>query len=744
MGSSCRSLLCHPFQILAILVLAIGLSACGSDGSDGKDGKDGAPGEQGPPGEAAFDPASVDPFTPDLDLSGTVSVNNGTVTIHFFLTDEDGDGIDVLEDGTGYTMRIYVSEYVPNPDPAPANPDYEGGGIWTQRISERGTPTEGDMPGTLTLVDAATGEYTYVCATQLAVPASGNVFRATVRTRWRETIDGERVYFAYPANGSNDFLENGNPVPAGAGTMPVSNEACASCHGQFVVADPHIGHGGGYTEATTCVHCHNYDYQVTQGHGDAEAVLPFMIHTIHNAGDLPALGEDFSEVTYPQEISTCTKCHSGADAPDADQAYSVMSQANCGSCHTNVDFTGGGTHPAANDGECGTCHRPGGLAPYATEVHNDNIVVPPENVSEYAVDIAMTAPANTTHYVDGETPVVTVTLRNTQTDAAEDPNGTALAYDANQSPQENTSDGQLHVANLFVYGPRSNAVPVLTTNSTTDGGAQQGHSLFLADEGGTPTADARVVTDATGYKYQLQDVAGLEPGTYMVRFEGEDYGTPGAGSTPEYWTASSNLITFQVGTADEQHKVSGDACTNCHGDTIMHLEGAHPHHAPFDTDYCLACHDLSDNYGDYIGNRVHAVHKASITGDLHASVGSRDWSEVTYPQAPNNCANCHTDPNAETPVWRDPNEIACGGCHGADPDANPVIYPDAEQDQVYMEAAAANHMKAMGGTFIAGTTNPYDPDYVVRSCIVCHGDGGIADPFVTHQLKNFPPPEDPT
>jgi hypothetical protein len=54
-------------------------------------------------------------------------------------------------------------------------------------------------------------------------------------------------------------------------------------------------------------------------------------------------------------------------------------------------------------------------------------------------------------------------------------------------------------------------------------------------------------------------------------------------------------------------------------------------------------------------------------------------------------------------------------------------------------------MEQQGGTFDPNTTNPNDPDYVQRQCIVCHGEGRIADLFVTHDLVNFPPAveEDP-
>jgi hypothetical protein len=351
-------------------------------------------------------------------------------------------------------------------------------------------------------------------------------------------------------------------------------------------------------------------------------------------------------------------------------------------------------------------------------------------------------------YIAGEAPEVTVTLS---------PRGgtPAVDYDANQDAVGDT-DGVLHEADLYIYGPRANAVPVLATDTKDAPGGivgptpTQGHNLLLADELAVPNPDALVTTDATGYKYQLLPIpADFPAGTYMVRFEGLDIGVNDANDNNQiepalgeyYQTASTAVITFQVGTDVVDAKVSGDACTNCHGDTIMHLEGAHPHHQPFDTDGCLGCHDLSENYGNYIGNRAHAVHSASATGDAHPTGGPpRNWSHVTFPRPANNCRTCHTNSAAAVPVWRDPNEVACGGCHGTQPIADPALYPDVDAEDLAKEVAAAVHMREMGGILPpdATTTNPDDPAYVPRQCIVCHGEDRIADTFVTHGLINFP------
>jgi len=728
-----------------LIITALALAGCGGD--DGATGAAGAPGADGTDGEPAVALADIVALNPVLDLSNTVSYNaaDETLTIHFFLTDGEGNGVDVTTNA--YEMRVYVSELVPG------DPGSGEGDAWNQLFNERGTPAAGSaLPGTLTLVNAATGEYTYTCDNTL--PASSNVTRVTVRARWRETIDGTRYVFANPVNTSYDFLQSAPSTElAASGADMVTTAACETCHGARI---GDVGHGGGYTQVKTCNHCHNANYMTVANGLSPDADLAHMVHRIHDAGMFDDLDHgdpaDFSHVTYPQHIYACAKCHTG-EAPNAEVAFNVPTRKNCGSCHADTVFDMDGlahSHSGgvqADDSNCDTCHVPGGtggaLAIPGTEhtsitalnpLHFDfdagDVINDPDNVSEFAVTITMDPPDNGTHYIAGvdTPPLITVTLADYETG---DPVPSAFYTDpasADGVSPDGAGNG-LTATNLYVYGPRADAVPVLTTNSTTDGGTQQAHALFT---GGT---DTQVETNGDGFKYRLLDhFDQLEPGTYIVRFEGEGYGAVDA---DDYHTASSTVITFQVGTAEEEHKVSGDACTNCHGDTIMHLEGAHPHHAPFDTDHCLGCHDLSGNYADYIGNRVHAVHRASVTGDLHLTGGlPRDWSEVTFPQEPNNCRICHTDTTAATPVWRNPNEVACGGCHGTDVDATTAKYPDADPDRIAQEAAAAVHMENMGGTFDATTLD------VTRQCIVCHGEGRVADLYETHDLINFPVSED--
>ena len=78
--------------------------------------------------------------------------------------------------------------------------------------------------------------------------------------------------------------------------------------------------------------------------------------------------------------------------------------------------------------------------------------------------------------------------------------------------------------------------------------------------------------------------------------------------------------------------------------------------------------------------------------------------------------------------------LACGGCHGSRPAADPASYPTAEQDQVTAEVAAAQHMKQNGGsTDPAVAPTPF--------CLVCHGAGMTADLYDAHkpiQYRSLP------
>jgi OmcA/MtrC family decaheme c-type cytochrome len=778
--------------LAAASVLALALTGCGGGGGNNNSGGTAPPSTasgvfiEGDPGSAITlptDPTAIVGKNAVLDMSQTASFENGKLTVHFFLKDEDGNGISLTKNSCYF--RGYVSQLTTE-----TGPDDPGLG-WHQVDNDSANSGELDtLPGLLTVIDGTAGEYSYTfaddgntgrheyagggIAAAMADPA--NTLRATLVTSCSVEIDGEGYVIVNPANGSYDF-STGDPGTelSDSGAEIVSSAACFTCHGPTLAGVNDAGletDHGRYTEVKTCNQCHALNSYVSDQNAD---LAPF-IHSIHmglpsqaNGGGTYQSGhdwtgaEEFGPVVFPQNIYNCFKCHAdgtavdkatadgepGPVAAEADLAFSNPTRRACGGCHSNVNFETGENHEGGiqtSDNLCKACHPPSGaITSVVFPVKTVHDLGPtgddPRNQAEFAVNISMDPPANGTDYEAGEVPVITVTL--TPTDG-----GPAVNYTAAQDGK-GTRDGALSNASLYVYGPRSQAVPVLTVCSTTDpdfiaqngtcgATATQGHQLFVG-------SDAQVKTDASGFKYQLMDkFADLEPGTYMVRFEGADYGGI---SSEDYVTSSSAVINFQVGTATEEPKVSGNGCLNCHGDTHMHLSGSHAHNQPFDTDGCLACHDYSQNYGDYIGNRVHAIHHETFSGDAKFN---RVWTEISFPQQANNCSICHTNSAAAVPVWESTRPLACGGCHGTDPDAvaaaktyiadNGITGNEADEitTKAGNEAVAASHMLIMMGhaggnqqDFITYGSEP------VAGCLVCHGPGQPQDLYQLMGLVKF-------
>ena len=756
---------------LIVLVMALGLAACNGGGGGGGGGG-GQPADggglvlDGPAGNAIAvpaDPAQIVAINPQLDLSNTVFYDSATgeVSVTFTLTDEDGNGISLYENPL--ELRMYVAELIQDP-----TGDENPGPAWNQLLQERGdtgkdTPEEDALPGTLTVINGETGEYRYDFDETVMPTTLGNVMRVTVRARYRLTINGERYYVVLPVNASYDWdsAESSEIELASSGADMVTTEACEACHGDRI---GDVGHGGGYTQVKSCNLCHNVNYMADRS---LEADLSHMIHRIHAAqvfDELTDDGEpvDFSHLTYPQHTFTCATCHGGA--PDAELATTNVTELACTGCHTDVnletgenhggdpgDAGSGGAHP--DDGSCTACHTPGNNFAGASTTHpysamhnplgvleedlNNAEIRDPRNVPEFDVAVTVSDPANGSFFTEGEMPVVNIQVTPTDGGPAVD---FSLAED-----DDFMRDGRLHAAIIGVY-PRFESRPVLTPGSCTDGGNAQRPSIFGGDPGVNPVG-------ANEMNYNLLALPALgtaldgacgsatfDPGTYIVRVEVEDYG---ANTSEDYVTASSGMATFQVGTAEVTPKISGDACVDCHGDTRMHLTGRHPHNAAFDVDECLMCHDQSENYGEYIGNRVHAVHAASVTGDAH----DRDWSHVTFPQDPNNCTICHTDPEADPPVWEVIVPQACAGCHGGDVTSNVTnVSGDGTEGE-----AAAHIIQNMGLNPAVQTTVP-DTDFGTSyGCAACHGPNtsfqdGELSLFNVHGLRGFgvPAPDDDT
>ena len=105
---------------------------------------------------------------------------------------------------------------------------------------------------------------------------------------------------------------------------------------------------------------------------------------------------------------------------------------------------------------------------------------------------------------------------------------------------------------------------------------------------------------------------------------------------------------------------------------------------------------------------------------------------------------------AAVPVWQSTEPLACGGCHGTDPDAvaaaktyiadNGITGNEADEitTKAGNEAVAASHMLIMMGhsggnqqDFITYGSEP------VPGCLVCHGAGQPQDLYQLMGLAKF-------
>jgi OmcA/MtrC family decaheme c-type cytochrome len=644
----------------------------------------------------------------DVTLSDIILTNPaGTPSVSFNAATDDGPVTDLVFDD----IRFYIADLVPADTPT------AGGGTWSSPYFERwayestssGTPT-----GIFDTTDAVNGNYTYTFVTgfgSAAALAEAPDYSETHTQRLVFTVAGHYDADGYAVtNNAVGFLDFVTPTDGGAVTTSVSQRmfvttgACTKCHGEpFQQAF----HATTYPDTLACVICHSPLGPDGDRMQDDSAYLSVFIHKIHAAMDItrkstgePLFGEavrglGYNAVTYPRDIENCVVCHSNPNNLALGSGDNIDNWMNnptaevCGSCHVDVDFTTGENHEGGirPNNTCAVCHPATGIG-FGMSVTEAHEKTPPDemNVPEYNVNLDITPPVNGSYYVAGEEPEVRVTLTDYATGNPVD----STIYTTGQD-DPGVSGGGLSVAGLYVYGPRTEPVPVLATDTVTDPDFDnstdtptQAHSLFV---GGN---DTLVTTDSSSFGYQLLEIPdGMTAGTYMVRVRIGDYGRI---NDVDYHIESTAFTTIQIGTATVSPKVAGNACISCHGtETAPYHEIRHA--SVFDTDECLSCHDQSGNHAIPLANRLHALHSTNSAGDIYnIQGGSRDWSHVTFPQNIQSfltgqltddglprCVGCHTS-DADTYKTM-PYMMPCVGCH-----ANP-------------EFSDIEHMRQNGGPF---------------------------------------------
>ena len=312
--------------------------------------------------------------------------------------------------------------------------------------------------------------------TNLDVQVKGNVLRYRLKPVTDEAPGTYRLSL-YCTLGSDAIQQVMRFSDLQIGTATVENPVvtraqCATCHegpisGKMYLhhIDPGFSPTGNWSldfqPVTSCKSCHNNDgYAAIKDATGAYLADPIgrRVHGLHmgeglkldfNTNSITGDFRNYTHVIFPADVRNCTKCH--VDDRWKEQA-SLMA---CGSCHDNswfgpkttvpvgmVAHTGG---PVSDGNRCGVCHSTDGRIAGVDVSH----AIAPPNMD--AIDVTMTPPANGKFYVAGEKPVVTLVIKD----------------DAGHAIPDHTkvTDANFSTASLFVYGPRSRTIPVLTTTA---------------------------------------------------------------------------------------------------------------------------------------------------------------------------------------------------------------------------------------------------------------------------------------
>lgn len=273
----------------------------------------------------------------------------------------------------------------------------------------------------------------------------------------------------------------------------------------------------------------------------------------------------------------------------------------------------------------------------------------------WTVRLAVSAPANGSHFVAGERPVVTVTILDTLAQGLRRTDFSTLA--------------------LYLHGPQDpqrTVTAVKLLNATADRTKTPHHFIDLRTQ-----ADVQV--HGTVLTYTLQPVTDEAPGTYTASLRavrGSD--------------ALQQIMRFadlQIGTATVETRVTSSAkCAACHEGAVsgkMYLHHIDPRGTSLGSwslDYdpersCSACHNR-EGYAAFRdaaapGGRVpdpyvlraHGVHRGeglrSAFNTNSVNGNFLDYLHVKFPADVRNCTACHVDDRWKT----EPSRLACGSCH---------------------------------------------------------------------------------
>ena len=567
------------------------------------------------------------------------------------------------------------------------------------------------------LVYNSAGYYTYTFNTDIKDPTKTNGVTYQPTLTHRVAIQLSYTNAAGKTVRVNPYFDftvdaNGNAVAVtdSAKTRKVVDiTTCNECHSALAL------HGGGRVDTQYCVLCHNSG--TTDANSGNNLDMRIMAHKIHAGEHVKELfgkdyaiwgyqnsKHDYSEVTYPQPLANCTKCHDGSKkdaannqlAAQGDNWKKVPSRTACGACHAGIDFaTGNGAtianaeadHLAGNpvgttatghvgraqssDATCYLCHGAADIPVY-------HVTVDPTGSSGragYPPNTATNVP--TPGYPSGQGPSIPV---------ASQLNMPAGVYKIDFEIRQVTVSGAAGAKKAtVVYRILKDGQPV-TLNATgylitgVDGSpdiyvayatAQDGMAS-PADWNATRSASIKALRDGTSGNSQTgPDASGFYTATLgailpddakmvtaavgvgyqaFVQLNHADYPSGIRLREPQF------VMKVADGFTARRSIVSNAKCNNCHGQ--LGIAPSFHGGARNNGEGCALCHDANRATG-HVGpnnsfgggwsvatkNMVHAIHASSKREkafSYEATAANPDgFKKVTYPGVLNNCEQCH-------------------------------------------------------------------------------------------------------
>ena len=623
---------------------------------------------------------------------------DGTLSVDYKLTDQDGLGLDRLGVTTpGAISPSFLVAYIPQ-----GQTQYVSY-VTRQRSSTDGkitvTQATGDTGGVQTQV--ADGEYVYTFATKLP-----KTYDPTATHR--VGMYGSRNLTEFDL-GTNYASAVFDWVPAGGKPAPrevIKTASCDKCHDQLSF------HGGSRRGLELCIMCHQP--QTSEATAGQTVDMKVMAHKIHMGSQLPsvvaggkyAIGTtDWSTVILPSDPRRCAECHeSTTGAAQANAWYTNPSRAACGACHDDVNFATGVNHvtlPQLDDNQCAQCHIPKGELDLDASIQGAH-VIPNESATAPGIVINLVKVDNGTA---GKLPTITFTLKD--------------------------KAGQPIDPATLVTSP--NKISFVMTGPTTD----YGNTNFGSDVT-TPgyvsenaAAVAKCGADGTCTYTFTHAVPAGSKGTFAIGVEARRALVLLPGTVKQVSTdygVDNKVIYFSVdGSPVVPRRLVVDIakCNQCHVRLSLHGENRNQ------TVYCVFCHNPSNTSGTVSGIdfsvMVHSIHFGNNLAAAGATykIGTTDFSGIRYPAfsltgRPNdttNCEMCHiTGTEAVFPIG-----------------LNPVKDPGALMDPApaTTAACAACHVTRSNMAHMAAQTDPKFGE----SCDVCHDVNGAYSVIKEHAGK---------